>query len=248
MVTYIRFKINYRIFGPLHNRDEIMTGKRMKKIQLSDQDIIRRSTEFAAKKMQTLKPSHGWDHVQRVVICADRIARNEKADSFIVKVAAILHDIAREIEDTSSGKNCHAQLGSEMAYEFLKEIGLDETRAHHIAECIAAHRFRNRKKPATIEAMVLFDADKLDSIGAIGIGRAFLFSGEVGAKLHNPGIDIHTTKAYSEEDTAYREYIVKLRRIKDIMLTAEGKRIAIGRHNFMEEFFTRLQAEAEGRM
>jgi len=215
---------------------------------MQDNEIIQKSTVFAAAKMRSLKPSHGWDHVQRVVICADRIAKQENADRFIVKVSAILHDIARELEDASGGKLCHAMLGGKMAYEFLIETGLDQTRAYHIAKCITAHRFRNSKKPESIEAMVLFDADKLDSIGAIGIGRAFLFSGEVGARLHNPDIDIRTTKAYSEEDTAYREYVVKLQRIKDIMFTAEGKRIAMERHNFMGEFFARLQAEAQGRM
>jgi len=71
----------------------------------------------------------------------------------------------------------------------------------------------------------------------VGIGRAFLFAGEVGAKLHNKGIDLAKTKPYTSEDTAYREYMVKLRRVKSRMLTKEGRRLAVKRHGFMEEFF-----------
>ena len=88
----------------------------------------------------------------------------------------------------------------------------------------------------------------MDAIGAVGIARAFQFAGEVGAKLHIPDIDPNTTKSYSEEDTGYREYKVKLSRIKGRMLTAEGRRIATGRHEFMEEFFERFLHEHEGKL
>jgi uncharacterized protein len=211
-----------------------------------EEQIISRSLEFARQMMKDLRSSHGWDHVQRVVVLADRIARAEKADGFIVKIAAILHDIAREDENRSNGSICHAERGSEISYKFLIEQGLDGKRAKHIAQCIREHRFRNSERPSTIESMALFDADKLDSIGAIGIGRAFLFSGEVGAKLHNNDVDILSTRAYTEEDTAYREYAVKLQYIKDRMMTSEGKRIALERNDFMEEFFKRLQEESQG--
>jgi uncharacterized protein len=97
-----------------------------------------------------------------------------------------------------------------------------------------------------MEARILYDADKLDSIGAVGIGRAFLFAGEVGAKLHNPEVELRATLPYTEEDTAYREFRLKLSRIKDRMLTAEGKRIAEDRHAFMEGFFERFRQEYEG--
>jgi uncharacterized protein len=208
--------------------------------------IIKRSIEFAKHKMKHLRSSHGWDHVQRVVKLSECIAKAEGADSFIVKVAAILHDISREDENRSNGTICHAERGSEISYKFLIELGLDRGRAEHISQCIREHRFRNSAKPSTVESRVLFDADKLDSIGAIGIGRAFLFSGEVGARLYNDDIDILSTRAYTEEDTAYREYTVKLRYIKDRMLTSEGRRIAQERDDFMITFFERLQAESKG--
>ncbi|MBN1497585.1 MAG: HD domain-containing protein [Spirochaetes bacterium] len=197
--------------------------------------------------MSRLHSSHGWDHVERVVALAAKIAATEKkADPFIIQVAALLHDIARIDEVDSTGIQCHAERGSSIAYEFLLQCGLEEKRAHHIRNCILSHRYRNEHVPDTIEAKVLYDADKLDSIGAVGIGRAFLFSGEVGARLHNPDIDVSLAEAYGKEDTAYREYIVKLRHVSDKMLTDEGKRIAHERHRFMVDFFNRLQDEVKG--
>jgi uncharacterized protein len=94
----------------------------------------------------------------------------------------------------------------------------------------------------------LFDADKLDSIGAVGIGRAFLFAGEVGARLHNKDSDISKTKPYTREDTAFREYMVKLRWVRDRMFTKEGKRIAAERHKYMVDFFHRLDKETDGEL
>ena len=208
--------------------------------------IIESSLRLSRERMQSLRSSHGWDHVHRVILLSLRIARAERADRFIVETAAVLHDIARSLEDSSGGKLCHAAKGAEIAEKFLGKLGLDPERRARIVHCIESHRYRNAIKPETIEAKVVFDADKLDSIGAIGIGRAFLFSGEVGARLHNPDIDVRSTHAYSEEDTAFREYAVKLQYIKRGMLTGEGRRIASGRHEFMKRFFAQLQAEAKG--
>ena len=209
-------------------------------------EIIGKAIEHARARMASVKPSHGWDHVERVMALAARLALAEGADPFIVRLAAALHDIARAAEDESSGAVCHAEEGSREAYAFLTGLGLDEESARHVADCVLTHRFRKARVPATIEAAVLHDADKLDAIGAIGVGRAFLFAGEVGAKAHNGDADIRSTEAYSEEDTAYREYSVKLRHLKERMATAEGRRIAGGRHDFMVEVFSRLDREHRG--
>ncbi|MFC1669776.1 HD domain-containing protein [Spirochaetota bacterium] len=213
-----------------------------------EKNITEKSIDFAKKQMRHLHSSHGWDHVERVLALAKRISEKEKsADAFIVTVSAILHDIARKEQDSNNGKVCHAEMGSKRAYEFLIKEGLDPGRAGHISQCILTHRYRNDHSPQTMEAKILYDADKLDSIGAVGIGRAFLFSGEVGAKLHNADIDISETKSYSKEDTAYREYVFKLKDIKKKMLTEEGRRIALERDSFMKSFFERLQNEVTGK-
>ncbi len=190
--------------------------------------------------------SHGWDHTERVYRLCMRIGKKENADLKILALAALLHDIGRECEKRSGGKVCHAEKSAFLARKILRKYGIDEETIEKVVHCIESHRFRGKKVPKSKEAKILFDADKLDSIGAVGIGRAFLFAGEVGAKLHNKDVDISKTKSYTEEDTAYREYMVKLRKVKDRMLTPEGKRLAEGRHRFMEEFFERLHKEVEG--
>jgi uncharacterized protein len=97
-----------------------------------------------------------------------------------------------------------------------------------------------------MEAKILFDADKLDAIGAIGIARAYLFAGEIGARLHAPDVTIEDSHLYSENDTGFREYQVKLRNIRDRMLTKAGRRLADDRHVFMENFFKQFIKEYEG--
>lgn len=214
-----------------------------------EQQIITTAISYAKERMNRLHSSHGWDHVERVINLAEQIALTEtEADGFIVKTSAILHDIARIDEVESGGSICHAERGSRMAHDFLISQGLDAGKADRIRACILAHRYRNDHVPETIEARILYDADKLDSIGAVGIGRAFLFSGEVGARLHNPDIDVNLTRAYSKEDTAYREYMVKLRHIAGKMLTAGGRLLAEERHRFMVEFFDRLKKEVRGEL
>jgi uncharacterized protein len=165
----------------------------------------------------------------------------------VLAVAAFLHDVGRCYEDESKGTICHAEKGAEIAKTLLVNYPLSEEKKHNIVHCIKSHRFRGHNAPESLEARTLFDADKLDSIGAIGIGRAFLFAGEVGARLHNPEADLRNTRPYTEEDTGYREFKLKLSKIKDRMLTAEGKRLAEERHAFMEGFFERFQQEYEGK-
>jgi uncharacterized protein len=190
--------------------------------------------------------SHDWDHTERVLELCLRIGRKEKADLEVLRLAAILHDIGREAEDKSGGRLCHGARGAVLAAGILKRHGLERDTISRVVHCIAAHRFRGRQEPESPEAKVLFDADKLDSIGAVGIGRAFLFAGEVGARLHDPAVVIRRTRPYTREDTAYREFLVKLSRIKSRMHTREGKRLARERHRFMVGFFDRLNKEARG--
>jgi uncharacterized protein len=124
---------------------------------------------------------------------------------------------------------------------------LSESRKHNIVHCIRSHRFRGNHTPRTLEAKVLFDADKLDAIGAVGVARAFLFAGEVGACLHNSDMIIEDSKPYSIDDTGFREYKIKLCKIRDRILTAEGRKIADERHAFMQDFFNRFIEEYEGK-
>ena len=198
------------------------------------------------KEMNASPASHGWDHVKRVLELSLKIGKKEKADLSILSLAALLHDIGRKDEYASKGKICHAHVGALKAEQLLAPYDLPQGITQELKYCIQSHRFRGKKPPGSLEAKVLFDADKLDSIGAVGVGRAFLFAGEVGARLHNPHKDLSMTVSYSREDTAYREFTVKLIKVKDRLLTPTGKAIAESRHRFMVRFFKRLDDEVKG--
>ncbi len=197
----------------------------------------------AKKLFKGARGSHDWEHTLRVFRLCEHIGVAEKADMDTLLAAAFLHDIGRCFQDNSNGEICHAKKGAQMAETLLKELEFSEAQKENIIHCIRAHRFRDSHVPETVEAKVLFDADKLDAIGAVGVARAYLFAGEVGAKLHNPDIDVEEVKSYSRDDTGFREYKVKLCKIKDRVLTREGKKIASGRHDFMEKFFKRFLDE-----
>jgi uncharacterized protein len=192
------------------------------------------------------KGSHDWDHTLRVHRLCRHIGAAEGADLLVTQAAAYLHDIGRGHQDQANGTLCHAEKGAAMAREMLRACPLSDDRRENIIHCIAAHRFRRGDTPRTVEAKVLFDADKLDAIGAVGVARAFLFAGELGARLHSPEVDVAQAKAYSIDDTGYREYVVKLSRIRDRILTATGRRLADERHRFMAGFFDRFLEEYEG--
>ena len=221
--------------------------ERRQKLCLSE-DLLEQVKKEAKVHFRSARGSHDWDHTERVYELCLRIGRKEKADLEVLKLAALLHDIGRREEDRSNGKVCHSEIGADLARKILEKRLLDKEKISRVIHCIKSHRFRGKNIPESIEAKILFDADKLDSIGAIGVGRAFLFAGEIGARLHNPGIDVKKTKPYTKEDTASREFLVKLSRIKDRIFTREGKRIAEERHKFMADFFDRLNKEAAGRL
>jgi len=132
-------------------------------------------------------------------------------------------------------------------HTLVNKLPLTADQKDNILHCIRSHRFRGSLNPQTPEARVLFDADKLDAIGAIGVARAFLFAGEVGARLHTEDTDIEATRPYTLDDTGYREFTIKLCKIKDRILTRAGQKLAIDRHLIMEEFFNRFREEYEGK-
>ena len=201
-----------------------------------------------AKKMFDGAPgSHDWEHTLRVSRLCERIGAAEGVDMDVLLVAAYLHDIGRSHQDASNGAVCHAEIGAQMAKPIVTALPLTEKQKENIVHCIRSHRFRGNNAPKTAEAKVLFDADKIDAIGAVGVARAYLFAGEVGARLHNPDINAEETEPYSKDDTGFREYKVKLCKIRDRILTDEGKKLASERHDFMERFFKRFINEYEGK-
>jgi uncharacterized protein len=206
-----------------------------------------RVVAFAQRCFDKTPGSHGWDHTLRVFRLCEMMGPAESADMDVLGVAAYLHDVGRSVQDNANGAICHAEKGAQMAGPVVDSLPLSNEQQQNIIHCIRAHRFRNPQHPSTIEARVLFDADKLDAIGAVGVARAFLFAGELGARLHNPDLAVEKCKAYSVDDTGYREFKIKLCKIKDRMLTATGRKWARERHAFMHDFFNRFLAEYEGK-
>ncbi len=207
---------------------------------------VARAERAARSFFETARGSHDWEHTRRVCNLCERIGPAEKADMIVLRVAALLHDIGRADQDRVNGRVCHARRGAELAGPILRDLPLSAAQKENVRHCIRTHRFRGDQRPETLEARVLFDADKMDSIGAVGVARAYLFAGEIGARLHNPDVDVEQTESYSVDDTGYREFKVKLIGIRDRMLTPTGRRLAEERHAFMTAFFDRFLAEYEG--
>lgn len=209
-------------------------------------DLLTRLQQISSRYCLQEGGSHGPDHTDRVYRMAMAIGKTMEARLDILAPAALLHDIGRNQESKSRGNICHAEKGADMADVILRELGYAQSDIKAICHCIRAHRFRSATQPESLEAKILFDADKLDSIGAIGIGRAFLFAGQIGACLHDAEMDPADTRSYSTQDTAYREFQVKMSRVKGLMLTPVGQQIARKRHHFMEIFFSELNQEIYG--
>jgi uncharacterized protein len=205
------------------------------------------SIEFARTLYPTDADSaHDFDHVLRVAAMADRIAQAEGADQAVVQAAALLHDIGLD-----EGRAGHETSAANRAREILSAQGYDAAFCSSVAHAIEAHRFRSGPAPQTLEAKVLFDADKLDAIGAIGVARAFAFGAHRGQKLWGEVPPDYVDQmdggdADPRRHTAVHEFHVKLSKIKDRMFTATGKQIAAERHAFMVKFYEQLELEVMG--
>ena len=207
-------------------------------------EAFRRLAGTVREKLERASGCHDFDHTLRVLRNAELLAKElPAADLRIVRLAALLHDFARPEELAAKGKLCHAVLGAELVRPLLAEAGFEPETVDRVSQAVLTHRYRANRIPATLEAQIVYDADKLDSLGAVGIGRAFLFAGREHARLHNTREEALGSAEYSREDTAYREYLVKLSKLPGCMLTAPGRRIAGERAGFMHEFFDRLNSE-----
>ena len=202
--------------------------------------------ELIRVEFEGVSGDHGVDHTMNVFHNAVHLAKAENADLDVVKAAALLHDIGRREEALSQGKLNHAEIGAEKTEKILQDLGCEPAFIEKVRLCVLRHRTRDNNSPESLEEKVIFDADKLDSIGAVGIGRAFMWAGKVGAKIHNPVADLSAGAEYGPEDTAFREFEIKLKHVNDKMMTAEGKRLARRRHEFMTEFFEELNHEVSG--
>jgi len=196
--------------------------------------------------------AHQIDHVERVYNNCLKLAKGENIDLEVLKLAALLHDIARVEEDKDhSGKTDHALLGAKQAEAILKDFGFPENKIEKIKECIISHRSKSGNHPKTKEAKILFDADKLDVIGAIGIARAFVWVGKNNANIYREAdIKEYTQKNLKEgrikdptKHSPQIEFKLKTKFIKEKMYTKKGKKLAEERVEFYKKFLERLEKE-----
>ncbi|MGG4451715.1 HD domain-containing protein [Brevibacillus porteri] len=189
----------------------------------------------AQKRFDGQDPAHDWQHNLRVMAMCERIGREEGADMEVLRLAALLHDIGRA-EERQTGE-CHAEISARLAGEWLSERNITKAFISRVQAAILAHRFRKERPPHTLEEKVLFDADKLDSIGAIGVARVFAYTGVIGQPIQSDDPNQHTP---------YKEYTWKLQRIKDKLFTKTAQIIAEDRHRFMTTFFEQWEREVTG--
>lgn len=192
--------------------------------------------------------AHDAEHVRRVLYLALEIAETEPAaDRDVLIAACLLHDIGRE-EQFRDPSLCHARVGAEKAYRFLTDQGFPETFAAHVRDCVRTHRFRSEDPPASIEAKILFDADKLDVTGAIGMARTFFYAAQVGQPLYTLLPDGTVSDGTAEEPagchSVLREYKYKLEKLYDRFLTSRGAEMARLRRGAAAAIYENVLAEA----
>jgi uncharacterized protein len=188
--------------------------------------------------------AHGFDHALRVTVLAERIAKEEGADEEIVRTAALLHDVAAAGPDREN----HHLVGAAQTREILLALGHPPARVEAVAHCVQTHRFRRPEDaPQTLEAQCVFDADKLDAIGAVGVARAFVYGAELGQPLWGKvSPEFKAGRDTGEAYTAHHEFYRKLIRIRDRLYTQTGRRLAADRHRTMVDFFNRMAREVAG--
>ena len=203
--------------------------------------------EQARQWYTTADPVHDFDHVQRVYRLARRIGQAEGADMQILLAAVLLHDAADAAPDANSGRPTHHLASAEFARRVLAEEGWPQDRIEAVAHCIRAHRFRGAEKPQTLEARILFDCDKLDVIGAIGVMRAAAYAALAGQPLTgevSESFKASGSKEPGEPHTPYHEFLFKLSKVR--FHTPAARDLADERQRYMSEFFERLNGEAKG--
>lgn len=199
-------------------------------------------------------PVHGLDHVLRVYRMAEYLALLESADLEIVRAAVLLHDAQgdpkmHQANEAKGKRSDHHLTSAEFARDILRDEGWSEERISAVVHCIHAHRFRDEsQEPQTREAKILYDADKLDAIGAVGVARALAYANHAGQPAFAQPSEHFLSTGLTEPGephSAYHEYVFKLRHLRSRLYTASAQKIAESRHTLMVEYFERLASEMQ---
>lgn len=202
---------------------------------------------YMYEKMEKVDFSHGTEHVRRVLTNAINIAQHTdgNCDMDVLIAACLLHDIGRHEQDKNISL-CHAEIGSKLAYQFLISIGWEKSKARHVSRAILTHRQRKNRKAETIEAKILYDADKLDSFGLIGIARMLMYGGMINEPLYVISEDgrIDTKPSAEELSNFFQEYSFKTKTV-DELYTECAKDIARSKLTRANEMYEQMKEEIE---
>lgn len=214
--------------------------------------IIEKTIEFVKNKLEGEGSGHDFWHIYRVYNLAVGLAKEEngEVDLFIVKLGALLHDIA-----DWKFNNGDTSVGGKISEEFLRSLEVEEKvieQVVYIVENISFKGAGEQTKIKTLEGSIVQDADRLDAIGAIGIARVFAYGGHAGREIYNPNVKYEKHKNFEEykksKGTSVNHFYEKLLLLKDLMNTETGKRYAEKRHKFMENYLEEFYGEWEGRL
>lgn len=215
---------------------------------MKNEELIEKTINFVQNELKNAEGGHDWFHIERVYRSAMKIAEEEKADKLVVALGALLHDIA-----DYKFHNGDESVGPIKARLFLEEMNLSENLIIHVVRIIENTSFKGGNFNSTFhskELDVVQDADRLDAIGAIGIARTFNYGGYKNRPLYNPSIppNLNMTVEEYKNTTAptINHFYEKLFLLKDLMNTKTGKKMAVERHEFMEQFLNRFYAEWNG--
>jgi uncharacterized protein len=188
--------------------------------------------------------AHDRDHIYRVLYVALDIASHERdVDIDILITACLLHDIGRE-EQYRDPTVCHALAGGEKADDFLRFNGWDEARAGHVRACIETHRYRTDRLPQSLEAKIVFDADKIDATGTLGIARTILYKGGESEPLYSLLPDGTVSDGTGDSvPSLFQEYRYKLEKLYDRFYTKRAAEIAEARRSSAAAFYNSMLTE-----
>ncbi|HRW64049.1 MAG TPA: HD domain-containing protein [Bacteroidales bacterium] len=207
-------------------------------------EIIEKTVGFVKSKMEGDSSGHDWWHIYRVWNNSKMLHKKEGGDLFVIELAALLHDVA----DWKFNSSEH--LGIKIVDDWLNSLGLDKSTCVRVIDIIKNISFKGagvEDKMESIEGKIVQDADRLDAIGAVGIGRTFAFGGKFGNEMYNPEVPVvmHDSfeKYKNSKGTTINHFYEKLLLLKDRMNTPTAKKIAEGRHRFMKQFLQQFMDE-----
>ncbi len=197
---------------------------------MNQKELLEKTQNYIYSIFSEEGTGHDYYHIERVVNNAKKILSHEKADPFLVEMAAWLHDLGDA--KLHKGKD----RSDELIGKFLVENKVDEDTIKKIQQIVSEVSFSKGKKTSSLEAEIVQDADRLDAIGAVGVARCFAYGGSVGNLLFDPN-------STEKNASSVQHFYDKLFKLKSLMNTETAKIIAEERHTFMEDFIEQFYQE-----